>query len=544
MKILSWNCRGLGSSSAVRALKEVIRSSCPLVVGLIETKCGSSRCEIVRVNLGFDCCFAVPARGRSGGLALFRNNSTNVEVVSYSGCHIDFLLRHQSSVHITTFYGSPKASLRHKSWDLIRKMRRLISDPWCVIGDFNEICSLSESSSSNLARRPYMEHFKQALSECGLMDLGYKGAKFTYSNKRQGSDETQCRLDRAVGDNLWIGRFPNTIIQHLVSHRSDHCPLLLILDGINWTQEKPFRFKSMWMRDTSFADIVNTNWSSNGNMADNLSHLTQQLKVWNKKSFGHVGNHLRKLKNDLVEVRQCMRTQSSSEREKSITNEIDEWLIREESMWAQRSRISWLSEGDNNTKNFHQKANARTRINTISSLVDADGSSCSNLEDIERIAVSYFRNLFTSTNHLPDSEISESLQCIPRVVTVDHNSLLMSSYTEYEIKTALFQLYPYKAPGVDGYPAGFFQRFWNIIKREFSEACFSILNEGIIPSGINETLIVLIPKQSTATRMEDFRPISLTNVVSKTVAKVIVNRLQQILPKLLALSNLLLLKAD
>ncbi|KAL9680101.1 hypothetical protein QQ045_017978 [Rhodiola kirilowii] len=369
---------------------------------------------------------------------------------------------------------------------------------------------------------------------CGLMDLGYKGSKFTYSNKRQGRDETQCRLDRVVGDNLWIDRFPNTIIQHLISHRSDHCPLLLSLDRINRAQEKPFRFESMWMRDTSFANTVNKNRISNGNMSDKLLHLTQQLKVWNRKSFGHVGNHLRKLKKDLAEVRQCTRTQSSSEKEKSLTNEIDEWLIRKETMWAQRSRISWLSEGDNNTKYFHLKANARRRINTISSLVDSEGRSYSNLVDIERVAVSYFRDLFSSTSHMPDSEIIDSLQCIPRVVSVDHSRVLMNPYYEYEIKTALFQLYPYKAPGLDGYPAGFFQRFWNIIKVDFTEACYSILNEGIIPPGINETLIVLIPKQSSATRMEEYRPISLTSVVSKTVAKVIVNRLQQILPEIIS----------
>ncbi|CAM8904273.1 unnamed protein product [Rhodiola kirilowii] len=107
MKILAWNCRGLGSSSAVRALKEVISLSRPLVVGIIETKCGSHRCEAVRIQLGFDCYFVVPARGRSGGLALFWNNITDVDVVSYSGSHIDFRLKHKSVVHITLFYGSP-----------------------------------------------------------------------------------------------------------------------------------------------------------------------------------------------------------------------------------------------------------------------------------------------------------------------------------------------------------------------------------------------------------------------------------------------------
>ncbi|KAL9679506.1 hypothetical protein QQ045_017370 [Rhodiola kirilowii] len=122
-------------------------------------------------------------------------------------------------------------------------------------------------------------------------------------------------------------------------------------------------------------------------------------------------------------------------------------------------------------------------------------------------------------------------------LTEARNRVLLDPYAESEVKTALFQLYPYKAPGLDGFHAGFFQRFWSIIKREFIEACFSIVNEGVIPPGSNETLIVLIPKQSSATRMEEYRPITLTSVVSKTVAKVIVNMLQQILPENISLAQ-------
>ncbi|KAL9680378.1 hypothetical protein QQ045_018257 [Rhodiola kirilowii] len=123
------------------------------------------------------------------------------------------------------------------------------------------------------------------------------------------------------------------------------------------------------------------------------------------------------------------------------------------------------------------------------------------------------------------------------MATDSHNRILLDPYTECEIKAALFQLYPFKAPGLDGFPAGFFQKFWNTIKWDFTEACLCILNGGDIPQGCNETLIVLIPKLNSVTRMEDYRPISLTSVISKTVAKVIVNRLQQILPGIISPSQ-------
>ncbi|CAM8995780.1 unnamed protein product [Rhodiola kirilowii] len=537
MKLLVWNCRGLGSSSAVRALQEVIRSYRPLVVGLIESKSDCRRCELVRVKLGFDCCFAVPARGRSGGLVLFWNNSSDVSVVSYSGFHIDFLLNYKGSVHVTIFYGNPRTCLRHRSWDLFRKLRELIKLPWCVVGDFNEICTSSETTSRNVSRLIHMEHFREVLMDCGLMDLGYKGSKFTYSNRRQGSEEVVSRLDRAVGDDLWVDRFPNAIIEHLISHRSDHCPLLLSFDGNTQSHHKLFRFESMWMRDASLVDMIKDSWTPN-NTSISLNHkladLSQHLKSWNKRNFGNVGSHLKRLKEELAVTRQGFRSQASTEKEKQIASEIDEWLVREEFMWAQRSRVSWLGEGDNNTRFFHLKANARKKFNTISSLVDRDGISHTDQSDFEHVAMSYFQDLFSPTVTMSEVNLMESLQFIPTIITEAHNKILMEPYTELELKRALFQLYPFKAPGLDGYPAGFFQKYWGIIKRDFIASCFSILHEDFIPQGINDTLIVLIPKIKSAAKMEDYRPISLTSVVSKTVAKAIVNRLQQILMEVIS----------
>jgi hypothetical protein len=50
------------------------------------------------------------------------------------------------------------------------------------------------------------------------------------------------------------------------------------------------------------------------------------------------------------------------------------------------------------------------------------------------------------------------LSTVPMKVTAEMNSKLLDPYTEREVKEALFQMFPTKALGPDGFSAHFFQR--------------------------------------------------------------------------------------
>ncbi|KAL9675475.1 hypothetical protein QQ045_003677 [Rhodiola kirilowii] len=94
----------------------------------------------------------------------------------------------------TLFYGALKASLRPRSWDLLRQLKGLSSAPWCIFGDFNEILRFSDTSQNDVRRSSAIAQFRSVVDECNLFDLGFKGYQFTYTNKRQAGAETRCRL--------------------------------------------------------------------------------------------------------------------------------------------------------------------------------------------------------------------------------------------------------------------------------------------------------------------------------------------------------------
>lgn len=118
----------------------------------------------------------------------------------------------------------------------------------------------------------------------------------------------------------------------------------------------------------------------------------KELKNWSKANFGNVLKDIEILRSQLAELQQAGADQSHI---RSKMNQLDELLYREEMMWLQRSRITWLKEGERNTSYLHRRAVWRARRNHIQRLLKADGSWCTAPTDMERMATSYFKEVYT-----------------------------------------------------------------------------------------------------------------------------------------------------
>ena len=85
-----------------------------------------------------------------------------------------------------------------------------------------------------------------------------------------------------------------------------------------------------------------------------------------------------------------------------------------------------------------------------------------------------------------------------------------------------------KAPGPDGFPAEFYQQFWDVIKGDLM-CMFHDLHKGDIPLfSLNFGVITLLPKINDATRIQQFRPICLLNVSFKIFTKVATLRINSV----------------
>ena len=85
----------------------------------------------------------------------------------------------------------------------------------------------------------------------------------------------------------------------------------------------------------------------------------------------------------------------------------------------------------------------------IRGIRDGNGVWRTNHDDIGQVMENYYKELFSTAN--PNLE-ADSLKKIPCMVTDLMNAELVKEFTEVEVKEALNQMAPLKAPGPDGMP--------------------------------------------------------------------------------------------
>jgi hypothetical protein len=214
-----------------------------------------------------------------------------------------------------------------------------------------------------------------------------------------------------------------------------------------------------------------------------------------------------------------------------LQDALQEQLKREEILWQQKSRELWLTCRDLNTKFFHASAVNHRRYNSISMLKMDDGSSLNTRDSIGNYFVDFFSKIFTTTNPVLDLELDD---LVHPVITVDENEMLCALPDEREIYQAVAMLGSNKSPGPDGMNGLFYKTFWVVVKRDVINYVQTFFREGYLLKELNHTNIALIPKIPNPSRVNQFRPISLTNFNYKIISKILANRLKPLLEKIIS----------
>ena len=336
----------------------LVRKEDPDMVFLMETRLEVRSLEFLRVCLGMYGCFGVNRNGFGGGLALIWKSFVAVHIQSFSNHHIDadVVMIDGLKWRITGFYGHPERGLRSSSWALLRQLCSIRNLPWLVLGDFNEVLSLEEQWGRLDRNLSQMAAFRGTLSDCSLQDLGYNGPDFSWSNRREDGALVRARLDRCVANNEWLLLFPSYQVHHVVFAASDHMGLMVLLNPPlvppSGNRKKLFRFEHMWVRESGYEDTIKSAWSCpiSGSpmfiVAQKIKTCRMHLLQWNQTQARINPRLIEAKKNRLTQLESSPLHEYSSSEVNALRREINILVEKEEIFWRQRSRVSWLKEGD------------------------------------------------------------------------------------------------------------------------------------------------------------------------------------------------------
>ena len=192
--------------------------------------------------------------------------------------------------------------------------------------------------------------------------------------------------------------------------------------------------------------------------------------------------------------------------------------MQEEEYWALKSRLNTTTFGDRNTSFFHVSTIVRRHRNKIRCLkVTEDNWLTEEVEIKNHIRDSYKKLYMTELLVSPMTSDVSDLSCC--FLEEGFRAKIEGGVTEEEIRAGLWALKSFKAPRPDELHAGFYQRFWLVVKRSIFNEIIGIFDKGCVLSYLNETLVSLIPKCLNPETLSHYRSISLCNLVYKIVKK-------------------------
>ena len=86
-------------------------------------------------------------------------------------------------------------------------------------------------------------------------------------------------------------------------------------------------------------------------------------------------------------------------------------------------------------------------------MLHQDGQLIEDTTEMEAMTNSFYKELYTSEGV---ENMHQVLDTVPCKVTSEMNEMLNAPYSHSEVKTALFQMFLTKSPGLDGFPTHFF----------------------------------------------------------------------------------------
>ena len=153
-----------------------------------------------------------------------------------------------------------------------------------------------------------------------------------------------------------------------------------------------------------------------------LKHL---IKKWDHNTFGNIFQAQQDLNKEMRTLQQQIISDGYTDelmaRELQLKTQLDDRSKQEEILWWQKSRVSWLKEGERNTKFFHRTTIQRRMHNSIIAIKTQEGEKVEEQAEIERAFLAQFQTVHKEPPVDRSTAINKIIQYIQKIITDEHN---------------------------------------------------------------------------------------------------------------------------
>ncbi|XP_057779759.1 uncharacterized protein LOC130998351 [Salvia miltiorrhiza] len=362
---------------------------------------------------------------------------------------------------VAIVHGASTHVERRSLWaDLIN----FTADSMVILGDF-------------MPSQTSCREFCDFIDDTSFIESATSGLRFTWSGRRFMPRHVESFFDRALYSELFSFLWHSVHTLNLARLTSDHSPIVFQCSLPPQTRHRFFRFLNMWAMHPTFHALVEDSWRQDTGVLCpiykvmfKLKRLKKELKNWNKNVFGNVDALVDDTQRELMDIQLSISlhgyTDELFDKEVQAQAKINVALSRKNCLLQQKSRVSWLTDGDRNTAFFHATLRYKHKPREISQLM-IDGTRESNQDRIGGHIVDYFTTLFTEDSG-SDVGIEAIEAVIDPVISDDHNAVLSASPSDEEITAAVFSMDADSSPGPDGFSGKFFQIISKVLATRIS----------------------------------------------------------------------------